>query len=105
VHSTLESTGVLRLTNAVFSVPVELTSALRFLYFITVFGGVGFEVHTGKSTLDAELDGDMTAEVELPNGQRETVDLGRASVQVQETAGPTAGSLRLLAGLQVNVSV
>lgn len=99
ITATADSTGRFDLTSSAFVIPFEATTSLRFLYVLSVFGGVGFDIQTGSSTADASLDSELT----IPANGGGTTVLGNASVTADGEAGPSAGRLRFLGGLQLNV--
>jgi hypothetical protein len=67
----------------------------------TVYGGAGIDIVTGKSDMEANLDGTLTG---LPPGGGE-VALGTATITATESDGPSTGRMRFLAGLQFNILV
>jgi hypothetical protein len=99
VTATADTSGRFDLTSSALVFPIEATTSLRFLYVLSVFGGVGFDVQSGSSTADASLEATMTVPDE--NGGQD-IELGTATVTANGEAGPSVGRLRALAGLQVN---
>jgi hypothetical protein len=88
------------------AIPVEVTTNVRLLYLLSLYAGFGFDWQVaGGNDLSVDLDGTMTGRATSSDGQRTQVDLGTATVDATESVGPSAGRLRWLAGLQVNVFV
>jgi len=81
------------------SLPLEVSSNLRILYFVTLFGGAGIDMQVGKNEMNVWLDGTLTGE--HPDSG-ESVDLGTAHVDVAEDNGPSKGKLRFFGGAQLN---
>jgi len=94
--------GTFNITTTASNIPFELTTNFRLLYFVTLFFGVGYDVHLGSGEMEIDLTGDLTATNPLDGSE---VSLGTASVVVTEEGKPSAGVFRLIAGLQVNISV
>lgn len=97
---TLAATGNFDLDSDAIVAPIEATTSLRVFYFVSVYGGAGIDLQLGKATVDATLDGEMTATD--PNGGPD-VDMGSANVTVNGSKGPSPGKLRGLLGVQINV--
>ena len=87
------------------NIPLEVTTNIRLLYALTLYGGFGIDWQVGGgSDLLVDLDGNMTGVVQR-DGQSTSGDIGTASVDITDSVGASAGRLRWLAGLQVNVFV
>jgi hypothetical protein len=83
------------------SVPLELTTNLRLLYLLAIYGGVGFDWQvSGQSDMAISMS-DMSIKGHVP-GQTTEYALGQASVNATESASPSAGRVRLIAGTQLN---
>ncbi|MCB9561541.1 MAG: hypothetical protein H6709_09255 [Kofleriaceae bacterium] len=96
---TLAAQGTFALSTTAVVVPLEATTSLRLLYFLSVYAGGGIDVQLGKASLDADLDGTMTA-IRPSDGAE--VNMGTAQVQVTGEHGPSTGEGRVLAGVQAN---
>lgn len=97
----VDSTGTFELDMRTWSVPVEVTTSLRFLYLLSVYGGAGLDFQFGSgSDLRVNLNGKLTGVVP---GQSQRVDLGTADVLATESAGPSTGKVRGIVGLQANL--
>ncbi len=102
----VDSTGVFNLDMRTLAIPVEVTTNVRLLYLLSLYAGFGFDWQlAGGNDLSLDLNGTMVGNATSRDGQHTTVDLGTASVQAGESVGPSAGRLRWLAGVQVNVLV
>jgi hypothetical protein len=101
----VDSTGRFTIDMHTFSVPIEVTTNVRLLYILSLYGGFGFDWQLGGgSSLALDLDGTMTGRTSS-GGQTTEVDLGTATADASESVSPSPGRLRWLAGLQVNVFV
>jgi hypothetical protein len=89
------STGKFDLTSNAFNIPFEASTNVRIAYFLTFFAGTGIDIQFGKTKMDVELTGNMTA----PDG----TDLGTGTVTVQGSASPSPGTVRFFGGLQLNI--
>jgi hypothetical protein len=97
---TMVADGQFDLESNVMVIPFEATTSLRFLYFVSVYGGVGIDLQAGKTTIDADLTADMTATDPIDGSD---VDMGTADIVVTGNNGPSVGKMRFLAGVQVNI--
>lgn len=97
----LDSTGVFNLATNTIIIPLEASTNLRIAYFLTVFGGLGFDFQVGQSDLDIQLVGDMKADDPLNPGQE--IDLGTATIDIDGESSPSPGRVRAFAGLQLNL--
>jgi hypothetical protein len=97
----LQSRGSLRLDMRTSSIPLEVTTNIRFLYVLSAYLGGGFDWQLGGgSDLTVNLDGKLTGRVPSANA---SADIGTMTVGVHESASPSAGRLRGIVGLQANV--
>lgn len=97
----MDSMGTFGLDTRTWSIPLEVTTNLRFLYVVTVYGGAGFDWQLGgKSEMTAALNGTLTGTV---SSQNTTADVGTVSVTANESADVTAGKVRGIVGLQTNL--
>jgi hypothetical protein len=99
VRVLLTSVGRYQLTTSTYAVPIEVTTGVRLLYLLTLYGGLGFDLIHGNSGMDVSLDGTFMGE--LPDGP--PIPLGSGRIQATESGKPSAGRLRFLAGLQANL--
>jgi hypothetical protein len=97
-----DGVGTLDLDTETWTVPFEVSSNLRLLKFITLFGGTGIDIQMGGNEMDVNLDGTLTG-ID-PNDQSET-EIGTANVSVLETAGPNRGKMRFFGGIQANILI
>lgn len=98
--ATLAATGRFALSTTAIVLPVEATTSVRLFYFVSLYGGVGLDLQLGTSSLDAALDGEVTA---VDPGDGSTVDVGTADITIDGARGPSPGKLRGLLGVQVNL--
>jgi hypothetical protein len=97
----VNSMGTLGIESRTYSVPLEVTTSLRFLYLVSAYGGLGFDFQFGGgSNLDANLNGTMTGSTPSQSG---SVALGGAQVVVAEEGKPSTSKLRGLVGVQANL--
>lgn len=94
----LASTGILELEATAITIPLELTTAITILSFATVYGGFGTDIQLGDATIRAQLSGDLTGDT-----GSDTLDVGTATINADESADPSRGRWRALAGLQIQV--
>jgi len=92
---TLTSTGKFDLSSTAGTIPIELTTGFRIALLVSIYGGIGFDITGGKSTVDGDLTGTMTTP--------DKTNIG--NVHITETGSNTSspGQLRGLAGVQVNL--
>jgi hypothetical protein len=98
----LASRGVFQMDMRTSSIPLEVTTNVRFLYVLSAYVGGGFDWQVGGgSELTADLDGTLTGLV--PPAARQ--DIGTMKVTVAQKASPTGGRIRGIVGLQANLFV
>lgn len=97
---TMAATGEFEVSSQAIVVPVEATTSLRLLYFLSLYAGGGLDLQLGKADLSTRLNGTMTA---IDPQDQSEVDMGTAAVEVSGDSGPSAGKARFLLGVQVNV--
>jgi hypothetical protein len=96
LNMTLTSTGTLSLVATTFSIPIEVTTGVRFGDVFAVFAGGGVDLTFGSSTFTAALNGNMT---KTDDGTLEgTVDISASGSQ-----SPSVFTVHALAGLQLDV--
>jgi hypothetical protein len=84
-----------------WSIPLELTTNLRFLYVLSAYGGVGFDWQVaGGSQMQVDLSSTLTGTVPSQTG---SIPVGTASILATESADPSTGRIRGLVGLQANL--
>ena len=91
----VSSTGRFDLTSTALTVPVELTTGLRIALIATVYVGVGLDFTVGKTTLDANLTGQMST----PGVD----DVGTVTVTADGSSGGSPAQARGIVGAQVNL--
>ncbi len=81
-----------------FSIPLEISSAVRFLYLFTLYGGVGFDLNAGDASGNGNAPGTIT--VSDGGSNSETYEVQASLGQEQE---PESMFQRYFAGLQFNI--
>ncbi len=89
------STGTFDLKSNALTVPIELTTGLRIVELISVYGGVGFDFTEGKADLDANLTGAM----KTPDG----TNVGTVTISGTGSNTASPGNFYGLAGVQLNL--
>jgi hypothetical protein len=93
--------GTFQMDMRTSSIPLEVTTNLRFLYVLSFYLGGGFDWQLGgRSDLTADLDGRLTGVVPAASLRQ---DVGSMKVTVTESASPSAGRVRGIVGLQANL--
>lgn len=92
--------GLFDLDMRTWSVPLEVTTNLRFLYVLTLFGGLGFDWQLGGGS-DMKLD--LASTLTGRSASIPAQDLGTATVTANDSVVPSRGRLRGMLGLQVNL--
>ncbi len=98
VASTTAPTFVL--TQTTYSVPLEVTTSLRLLSLLTVYGGVGFDFQLGGG---ADMNIDMAAHLSGKYQGTKVDNVGDARVQVQGHVSPDAARMREIFGVQLGL--
>ncbi len=93
---TLTSTGSLSLVATTFTVPIEVTTGVRFGDVFALFAGGGIDMTVGSSTLTASLDGNLTI---TDNGTLE----GTVNITASGSQSPSFFDVHALAGLQLDL--
>lgn len=85
--------GDLELTQTAWTIPLELTTNVRFLYFLSIYGGLGVDFQFGSASMSADLASPLTE-----GGQT----IGDVTIEANDDAGPSPVLLRFLTGVQIN---
>ncbi len=91
-------TGTMSITSGSGTVPVEISTSTRLLYFLSLYVGAGADFNVGKATTDINLSGTVKGN----NGTGENV-VGSGSLSVSKSASPQFASGRGFAGVQFNL--
>jgi hypothetical protein len=78
------------------SIPIEVTTNVRLLYGLTLFGGLGFDINSGTSTSIANITGPITLGGSATGSGTASLDLGKEE-------GPTSTTFRTIIGAQMNI--
>jgi len=98
VNGTAVGTAHLNLDMTTKSIPLEVTTSLRLVTLLTVYGGLGFDWQlSGGSNMDVGVDARMVGHAAGQN-----LDLGTAHVNFAAHADPSAAKIRGILGAQVN---
>ncbi|MBT7610881.1 MAG: hypothetical protein HN576_14055 [Bacteriovoracaceae bacterium] len=79
------------------SIPIEVTTNLRVVYALTLFGGLGFDYNSGTSKSIANITGPVTLGGTASGSGSASLDLGKAD-------GPSTTSFRTIIGAQFNIA-
>jgi hypothetical protein len=91
----MSSTGTLDVDISTITVPLEITTGVRFLDTIAIYGGGGVDLTTGSSTVVAQLDSVLSINADqLP--------VGNAVITGSDSNSPNALSVHALVGLAVH---
>jgi hypothetical protein len=83
------------------SIPLEITTSLRILTFLTAYGGVGFDFQLGGSnSMDLSVNAAMTGRLAQTGT---TQDLGTVSARAKIAADPSPAKVRGILGAQFNL--
>jgi hypothetical protein len=97
----LTSKGTFALDMRTSSIPLEITTNVRFLYVLSAYAGGGFDWQVGGgSDLTVNLAGTLTGKVPSAGA---VADVGDMTLQVTQSASPSAGRIRGILGLQANL--
>ena len=92
----LSCTGTLSVLSETLTVPVEVTTGVRFLHVIGLYAGGGADFTGGSSTIDAVMDAVMSIDADRK-------PIGNAHITASGASGPTTATLHALGGLELLV--
>ncbi len=91
--------GSINVKNNAVTIPFEVATSVRILYFLSLFGGAGLDLNFGKSSVDMALTStQLTATV-----SGTTVNAGNMIASAAESNSGRFGDLRFFAGLALNL--
>lgn len=93
---TLTSTGSLSLVATTFTMPIEVTTGVRFFDTLAFYAGGGIDMTVGASTITAALDGDLTI-------TQDGTNVGTVSITASGNQAPSFFDVHALAGMQIDV--
>ena len=93
---TLTSTGTLSLIATTFTVPIEVTTGVRFFDTFALYTGAGVDMTMGSSTLTAGLAGDLTI-------TQDGTPVGSVAISASGGQSPSFFDVHALAGFQLDV--
>ena len=104
---TVTSTGNLSFTldQTTWSVPLEITTSLRLLSLITVYGGLGLDWQLGGGCdLNIQMmQASLSGKLQTPTGPVTLSNLGTADVKASGHVSPSAARMREIFGLQLSI--
>ena len=102
VPVTVTSDGpvVFSLEQTTWSVPLEVTTSLRLLTLLSVYGGIGFDWQLGGgSDMNIAMSANLSGKSPLDGS---AVSLGTATINASGHVNPSAARLREIFGVQIN---
>lgn len=93
--------GTINVKNNAVTVPFEIATSVRMLYFLSLFGGAGVDLNFGKSSLDVALTAGSTSFTVQAAGA--PVNAGNITASASESANGRFGDLRFFTGLAFNL--
>jgi len=88
----------LSLDSSVFTIPIEISTSVRVLYVLSLFGGVGVDINSGKTSIGANMDGIISSTGTVTNA-----NAGNAQLNINESSRPSVGQARFFIGPQLNL--
>jgi hypothetical protein len=101
---TVQSSGTLTFSieQTTWSVPLEVTTSLRLLSLVTIYGGFGLDFQLGGGSDMHIAMSDAALSGKIP-GSTTTTSLGTASITVNQHISPSPARLREIVGLQLGI--
>lgn len=96
--ASFNATGNLDVTTSTYSIPFEISSGIRLLYLVTLYGGLGVDINTGNSKGTGSL---TNSAVSITDGS--STATGTASLNLGEDGEPKVLFSRGFLGLQFNL--
>ena len=93
------SVGTLELEQRAITIPLEATTHATFLYFLTLYAGVGIDFQFGDASMNLDVDTDLSTAG--PSGG--ALPLGTARIIADELGDPDRIMVRFLGGVQLNI--
>lgn len=98
------SMGTFNLDLRTYSIPLEVTTNLRLLYILSLYGGLGLDLQVGGGNdMVLALNGTLTGRA--PSQGITAQPLGTVSMAATDHQGPSVGHLRGLVGAQISILV
>lgn len=94
------STGTMELYQAATTIPLELTTSLQLLYFVSIYGGIAVDFQFGDAGMTFDIDSDLETNDPLGGG---TVALGTGTIDVNQVGGANQALVRGVLGVQANL--
>jgi hypothetical protein len=100
VTSSFEGTAGVNAEVTTHSIPIEVSTGMQLLYFMTLYGGLGTDISFGSASVNASVDGTVDAAV---GGAGITGNAGgTAALDLGVDGGPDAFLFRSFVGFQLN---
>jgi hypothetical protein len=96
---TPDASSALSLESSAFTIPIEISTSVRLLYVLSLFGGLGVDINTGKTSIKANMTGTISSSGPFVNNS----NVGNAALNITEEQGPNVGQLRFFVGPQLNL--
>jgi hypothetical protein len=91
----MDSTGTLDVLTSTLSVPIELTTGVRLLRVLSLYGGGGIALTTGDSTITARLESVLSI-------NSDHLPIGNAVITGSGESTPSVASAHALAGIAIH---
>lgn len=96
----IKPAGTIGITNNAIAVPFEVSTSVRLLYILSLFGGAGIDLNFGKTTVDmAVSSSSITSTV---GGVTNTVS-GNLRISAAESSAGRFGDVRFFTGFALNL--
>lgn len=86
-----------------YVVPVELTTAVRLLWFLNIPLGLGFDLGFGKSDVRLGINGRINANIDYTGEHLHTDHPGNLSISAGGDMAPSVFNLKLMTGIGINI--
>jgi hypothetical protein len=93
-------TGTAEVATKTTTVPLEITTNVRLLYFVSLYAGLGVDLQVGSTSIDLGASGALTG-TRPDTGEEEMI--GRVAVTGSGSEGPPGAPLRVVLGTQANL--
>jgi len=97
--ATVVSAGTFNLTSSTLTIPVEATTGFRILELVSIYFGGGIDFTTGKTSIDANLDGTAVGD----SGPAKGMNLADVKITASGSNTASPAAFRALAGVQLNL--
>jgi hypothetical protein len=91
----MSSTGTLDVVTTTVGVPIEVTTGVRLLHVLTLYTGGGFALTTGSSTIDAQLQSELSI-------NSDNLPVGSATISGNGESSPSTASVHAIVGAMIH---